>query len=422
MVGIANMTLIGIVRMAMYYNRPLYRNSMALMLNTAMASIFNFLFWMIAGRTVSAESIGLATAAISAAAMLVTLSRFGLDAGIVRYFPRYVDKSGFYNATILIILLVTFLMTGIFLAGLDILSPAMLFLKEQKFVILFIGYILITAVCNIQGTAFVAVRRADLSLLQSSVLAISIPLLWTLSSLGILGIIISIDIGYLAMLILGVIMLYMLKVSSKPLINIKEVRESLGFSVGNYFAAIFTAAPIALAPIIIVNTVGAKWGAYFYIAYSIATFMFMVPDAISMSLFVEGSHRQPLKANAIKSIKLATLIMVPGILFIIFFGNNLLALFGRQYSIEALPMLQLLAMSSLPFAIILIYTAVKRVQEDIPMVNFLSFAPSAITLGLGYLFLIMFGLNGLGYAWLISNVTICAIALGMMLFLEKWAE
>lgn len=53
-------------------------------------------------------------------------------------------------------------------------------------------------------------------------------------------------------------------------------------------------------PIMIVNAVGARHGAYFYIVYSIAIFLFMVPDAISTSLFVEGSHRQPLKASAMK--------------------------------------------------------------------------------------------------------------------------
>jgi O-antigen/teichoic acid export membrane protein len=402
-----------------YFFKPLYRNSIALMLNTGMASVFNFLFWMIAGHTVSAKDIGLATAAISAAAMLVTISRFGLDAGLIRYIPQSRDRSGFYNATILIIVLVSVVIAIIFLLGLNKFSSALVFLREQKFLIVFIGYILITAVCNMQGTALVAVRKADLSLLQSSALAIRIPLLWAFSSLGLLGIIASMDLAYLAMMIVGVIMLYYLNVSSNMDFSFKDVRNSFGFSLGNYIAAIFLSAPITLMPIIIVNAVGANEGAYFYIAYSIATFLFMVPDAISMSLFVEGSHKQPLKANTIKSIKFTLLIMSPMILFIPFFGDKLLALFGRQYAIEALQLLQLLAVSSLFYAILDIYTAIKKVQKDIPMVNYLSFATSVLTIGLGYILLITIGLNGLGYAWLISNFAVCAIVVYMMLFTEK---
>jgi O-antigen/teichoic acid export membrane protein len=405
-----------------YFFKPLYRNSIALMLNTGISSIFNFVFWMIAGHTISAKSIGLASAAISAAALLITISWFGLDAGLVRYFPRSTDKSGFYNATILIIILVTLLITAIFLIGLNEFSPAMEFLTGWRFLFIFIGYILITAVCNMQGTALVAVRRADLSLLQSSILVIRIPLLWAISSLSIIGILVSMDLAYLAMLIIGILMLYKVKVSSKPDIDLREVRESFSFSLGNYFAAILTAAPITLMPMIIVNTVGAKEGAYFYIAYSIATFLFMVPDAISMSLFVEGSHRRPLKASAMKSIRFAIMIMAPMALFIIVFGGKLLAIFGPGYSIEAYPLLQLLAISSLFSAIISIYISVKKVQKDIPMVNYISFAVSALTIGLGYLLLVAFGLIGHGYAWLISNVAVCAIAGWMMASKDEWPD
>ena len=405
----------------LYFEKPLYRNSIALILNTGMAYVLNFLFWMIAGHTVSAGSIGLATATISAAAMLVTMSRFGLDASLVRYIPRSRDKSGFYNATILIILLLSLIVAIVFLAGLNLFSPALDFLRKQVFLIEFIGYILLTAVCNMQGTALVAVRKADLSLLQSSVLAVRIPLLWAFASLGVLGIFVSMNLAYLAMMIVGIILLYKLNVSSKPDLNFKDVRESFGFSFGNYTAALFLAAPITLMPIIIVNAVGARDGAYFYIAYSIATFLFMVPDAIAMSLFVEGSHKQPLKANTVRSIKFTLLIISPGILFILLFGDKLLALFGLQYAAEAFLILQLLAVSSLFYAIIDIYTAVKKVQRDMVMVNYLSFAVSALTIGLGFLLLLMLGLNGIGYAWIISNLTVCAIAVWLMLFREKWA-
>ena len=41
------------------------------------------------------------------------------------------------------------------------------------------------------------------------------------------------------------------------------------------------------------------------------------------------------------------MIMAPIVLFIIVFGNKLLAIFGPEYSVAAYPMLQLLAISSL---------------------------------------------------------------------------
>jgi hypothetical protein len=47
------------------YTDPLYRNSLALMLNSAIGAFFGLMFWIAAPRTMPAKDIGLATAAIS---------------------------------------------------------------------------------------------------------------------------------------------------------------------------------------------------------------------------------------------------------------------------------------------------------------------------------------------------------------------
>ena len=50
------------------------------------------------------------------------------------------------------------------------------------------------------------------------------------------------------------------------------------------------AAPNLILPIMVLNVLGAEQAAYYYIAYAIAALLFMIPGAISTSLFVEGSH------------------------------------------------------------------------------------------------------------------------------------
>jgi O-antigen/teichoic acid export membrane protein len=66
-----------------YYRDPFYRNSLALMLNSAFSAFFGLLFWIVAARTLPSKDIGLATAAISAAGLIMGLSRLGLDSGLV---------------------------------------------------------------------------------------------------------------------------------------------------------------------------------------------------------------------------------------------------------------------------------------------------------------------------------------------------
>jgi O-antigen/teichoic acid export membrane protein len=403
-----------------YYGDHLYLNSMALMLNTGIASLFNFLFWMVAGRSMPPESVGLATAAVSAAAMIVTLSRLGLDAALVRYFPGARDREGFYNAIMAINLLATITISGIFIIGLNVFSPPLEFLRGWQFFPAFMAYVLLTAACSMQGTALVAIRKAYLSLVQGFILAVRIPLLYAASSAGVLGVIESMDFAYLAMLVIGIFLLYRLNVSGKLGIDLASVQKSLGFSLGNYVSTILTIAPITLIPVMAVNTIGASEGAYFYIAYSIATFLLMVPDAVSMSLFVEGSHGMPLKENTVKSIRFTFMVMAPMALLIMLFGDRLLAMFGSPSYAKALPTLQMLAISSFFSAITSIYSSVKKVQKDMATVSCISLAASASTIGLGYLFLITYGLDGIGYAWLISNAVVCAVVCLMMAFRERW--
>lgn len=171
-----------------YVLDPLYRNSLFLMLNTGLASLFNYLFWLIASHMVSAVHTGLTTEAISAAVMIVALSRLGMDDSLTRFYPQSKNPNGLYNALIVIMLLVTIIVTTGFIIGLPYISPALLFLNKWQFLLLFIGYILLTSICDMQGTALVAIRRADLAFLQYSILTLRIPMLFAMGSLGIPGI------------------------------------------------------------------------------------------------------------------------------------------------------------------------------------------------------------------------------------------
>ena len=63
-----------------YYRESIYRNSIAMMLNYLLISFVGLIFWMFAARTSSASDIGQATAIVSAAALINSISRLGMDA------------------------------------------------------------------------------------------------------------------------------------------------------------------------------------------------------------------------------------------------------------------------------------------------------------------------------------------------------
>ena len=403
-----------------YFRDPLYRNSLFLMLNTGLVSLFNYVFWLLADNVTSSEHIGLATAAIAAASMIVAIARLGMDYSITRFFPQYRDKGGFYNALIVIMLLVTIFVIAGFFLGLPYISPALLFLKNWQYALLFIVFVFLTSICDMQGTALVAIRRADLALLEYSILILRIPLLIVIGSLGVLGIFLALDITYLIMMAAGIVLMYKMGIARDLHIDIGEARKTIKYSLGNYTSTIIATAPLTLIPILIVNVTGASQQAYFYVAFSVAIFLFMVPDAIGASMFVEGSHEQPLKATAYKSLRFSFIILAPMVLAIAIFGDNILLLFSPEYSAAAYELLLLLAISSLFYAVIAVYISVVQVRKKMAMLNYIRLAVTGLTLGLSYILLLKLGLIGIGYAWLLANVIVAVIAGWMMLSKKKW--
>ena len=403
-----------------YYREPLYRNSFAIMLNAIFSSFFGLLFWIVAARTMPSTTIGLATAAISAAALVFTLSRLGLDTGLTRFLPRSQDRDGLYGTVLFITLILALAFTAMFLSVIGFVSPQLVFLRKGGFLLVFLGYAAIYAIFSTQNNALVSLRRGDLFLVQNLLFGLRVPIVFAVVGLGVLGIFMSYDIALLVTLAFGAYVLYRYGLSFRFKANITSLREIMTFSLGNYIAGIFVIIPVSVMPVLIVNTVGAQGSAYFYVAYSVAALLSAIPTAVSTSLFVEGSHDMPMRENVIKSLKFVLLLLIPALLFILVFGDKLLLLFSKEYSEQAFGLLRLLAISSVFTIVPSIYITIKRIQKDVRMITYVSFAISMLIVALGYVSLITVGLLGLGYVWIAANAVVSAVAGWLIVRREKW--
>ena len=402
-----------------YYREPLYRNSLSIMLTQVFATFFALAFWMVAARTMSSTNVGLATAAFSSTVLIINLAPLGLDAGLTRFLPGSNNKRGLYSTTVIITLLSSFAFMAIFLGGLGVFSPQLLFLREGWFLVALIGFAAVTAVSSMQSTALIAARQGHFYLIQNTILGIRVPLIFVFASLGTLGVFLSWDVAFLATVLFGTVVLYYYGLSMKWEIDTKSLREIFKFSLGNYTAGIFQMAPLII-PVMIVNAVGAREGAYYYIAHTLAMLFFTVPAGVSLSLFVEGSHEMPLRESSIKSLKFAVLILIPAIVVIFLFGDKLLLVFGTQYSAQAVKLLWLLAVSSLLSVIPSIYSSILIVQKKIKMLNYVNFALSALMLGVGYPLLLKYGIIGMGYAWVLSYALVSIVVVWLVVWRERW--
>ncbi len=363
-----------------------------------MGGAFGFIFWVLAAKIYPKEDIGIATALISSLSLVILLSRFGLNQSMIRFFPEK-DKGKVFGTSVVITTIFAVSLGVIFIAGVDIWSPELHIVKRYAFPYLL--FLAANSIALLTGSAFVALRKAEYYFLQNLLMGSRIAFLVPLVFLGTLGIFSSVGISFIVTLIFSLFLL--VKLGIKPAgMDRGFLSDAFRFSAGNYVAALLMRSPGYVLPIMVLNTLGAEETAHYYVAFAITSLLFMIPRAVSTSLFVEGSHGEALKKTALKSIFAVFLILTPAVIVVYFFGELVLELVGKDYAVGGLAVLRLMALSSFFVGICEINSSIKRIQKDMKGLILLGVLIFALLLGLSYAFIPKLGLLGLGYAWMIS--------------------
>ena len=188
------------------------------------------------------------------------------------------------------------------------------------------------------------------------------------------------------------------------------------FSLGNYIAGFIGGLPAMVLPILIINLIGAKFSAYFYLDMMIANLLYIIPMATSQSLFAEGSYSErELKVQLKKAIKIISLILLPAILITFLFGKYILLAFGKEYSSEGVIFLQILAISGIFLSINYIGNSIFYIKHRIKLMILVNFIGASIVLSLSIIF-IHNNLLGIGVGWVMGQGITSVIYL---LFIKK---
>ncbi len=389
----------GFVSIRKYTRDPLFRNSLFIMLASVLSNAFGLLFWMIAARIYPKEDVGVATALISSLSLVILVSRFGLGQSLIRFFPER-NKGKVFGTLVIITTLFAVLFGVIFIAGVEVWAPGLRPLKQYIFPYLI--FLATNSVALLIGNAFIALRKAEYYFLQSLLMGSRIVFLIPLLFLGTLGIFSSLGLSFIITLIFSLFFL-VIKLGIKPAgMDRKFLKDTFRFSTGNHVATLLMQSPRYILPVMILNTLGPEETAYYYVVFAISSLLFIIPGALSTSLFVEGSHGEVLKKTVLKSFLAIFLLLTPAVVVLYFSGELLLGLLGKDYAAGGLNLLRLMVLSSFLVGICQIYSSVKRVQKDTKGLILLGALVFILLLGLSYVFMPRLGLSGVGYAWIIS--------------------
>ncbi len=126
------------------------------------------------------------------------------------------------------------------------------------------------------------------------------------------------------------------------------------------------AAPTLILPILVTIMLSAQANAWFYVAWMLANFVFVVPGALTMVLHAVNSAQQAtLKNRARATLSLAFTISILSIGLLLFGAKQMLGFFGSSYATEATWALQILAMGAFPLIIKNHYISICRIQDRI---------------------------------------------------------
>lgn len=396
------------------YNDPLYENSFFILLTGIISSAFGFVFWILAGKTYNPIYVGISTALLSSITIISVISLLGLDQSIIRFFPER-NQSKVFGTSLIIVTLSTLACCTVFILGLTIWAPKLNLIKDNLFIFLIIA--ITNSLTLIASSAFMAIKKSKYYFLQNVISGSKIFLLFPFIIFGALGIFYSYSIATIFAFVFSIILLY--KFNIHPTNVDKEfLSDSLHFSAGNYSLSILMIIPTQILPILILSLLGAAETAYFYISFTIASILFLIPGAFGTSLFVQGSHGEPMKKNTIKSILAIYTILLPSAAILYFFAGFFLGLIGKSY-LNALELFRLLVISTLFSPFPQIYFSIKKVQKDIKKIILVAIPNFSFTIILSYLLLIKYGLIGVGYAFLITNVIMTFIVV-LLAKIENW--
>ena len=163
---------------------------------------------------------------------------------------------------------------------------------------------------------------------------------------------------------------------------------------------------------------GALDAAIFYVAFAIGNLISIIPVSLGTSIFIQCSHGDDLRESVHKAGFATFLGLMPIIIPIFIFGDKILGFFNENY-LSAFDLLKMLAISSLFVSVYALFIPIQNVRMKIECIAKLNLVRCMMLIGLTYILTINYGINGAGFAWIITYTVIALIVVGIAKK-EKW--
>ena len=397
---------------------PLYRNALALLVNSGVTSLIGIAYWTLAARLTTPEVVGVNAALISAMVALASLSHLGLEGALGGFLPRAGAASGALVKRAYAIASVgaVLLATGFVLAAPRI-SDQLRDLYRTDLAVLFVAAVLVWSLFALQDSVLTGLRRAIWIPLENILYSAAKLVLVLMLARGLAGFGILVSWVAPAVLALVPVSLAVFKVFIPAHVAAHRAQPSSEvalfgrFVAGDGLAMLLSQAHTALLPILVVGQAGADAGGRFYIPWMLAQSLDLVAVNVGMSLTVEGAHVLDELPALFRRVLLRTLALVGlAVALGALAAPLILALFGSDYASASVTPFRLLLLGSLFRVVITLAVCAARAERRPSRVIALQVGLTIMVLPLAWRLTDGMDATGAALAWMIGHAVVAVLA------------
>ncbi len=391
-------------------NWVLYVNASSLVATTAVTSGLGFIYWWVAARLFPQQSVGFASAAVSAMMLLGALGMLGLGTLIITEVGRERHKVGSIAITAILLVGGVSTLLGILfaLAAPNLTSELAPLSASIGNIIIFALGVAFTSITLIVDQVMIALLRGGLQLWRNILFAVA-----KLALLYGIAVLVSEKVGmniYLAWMLgnaLSLVALAVFLISKRTRIL---YRPQFGFirnlgraALAHHATNLILQAPSLIMPIAVTTLLSAAANASFYSAWMIASFLFVLPAHLTTVLHAVGAQSPAIVISKMRStMKLAFFIALPASCALFIGAGLLLSIFGKQYVDEAAWSLRILGLGVFPLIIKYHYIAVLRIYDRVQSAILFLLFVSIMEISFSIVGLELGALTGLSIGWVLA--------------------
>lgn len=411
---------------ALSFPSPLVRNGYALIASAAVTSALGIAFWVIAARVYSEEQVGIGGVLISVLLTLSSIAQLNFANSLNRFVPAAGARAGnlilfAYGAAAAASIVVAL---G-FLVAIDLLVPELHFLTNSPLLAgCFVLAVAVWTIFALQDSALAGLRRSIWVTIENSLYAVvKIVLLVIFAGISVAGL--SIFAAWTVPLLLFVgLVNYLIFWKFLPehgqaagSIDL-SMRAMVRFFGWDYLGGLMTTVAMGMAPVLVLSHLGPEANASYHLCWLIIYSLYLIGRSMGISLLAESTadlRRLPaLAADAF----IHTMLPLGGsAIAIAIAAPLLLQAFGPSYARDGAGLLQVLALSTIPWGLVTIFLAIARAYGWMRTIAVVQLATMVLVLGLGSLLLQPLGVLGMGLAWLAAHSLVLTAIVAVLI---KW--